>query len=773
MKKYIISVILLATCVSIFKSADLYAQSSNAVDTMYMTKSAQFDYETQSGVITLENYVPGEMKISQEAKAVDIVLVLDFSGSMVGTSGAYTPDTSSGEPKNFDLFKTSARYCYSTLPSSCTYNGTSYTINKVQVGSAMWAYIEVSGKRYYLTPEGGFKQSTSTSNPSSATDYPLTPDGRRIFPVTSSDATIFSQYTITNTTIDHRIDALQCSVYRFIDKIREHQVKTGKKDRIAIIQFQGPSTPPGMSDYSSSSSVNYLREYCLDTKRYPTYKTEASSTTAFGGTSVMKDFTELASNQDVITLKRSMSDLMPPMGATSSNKGMEYAKLMLDSYARTDSDVAKYVILFTDGKPEEKGGCMHWTDETTGYWKWTANATIAAANPIKQDDVLIYTLYCNSKDPDSNSDKYMDYTSSNYKNATSMTASPGTAADPKKYYAKAKQDLNKVFDALTEDIIITTTGKYDVQTTLNDFINNEYFKLPEGATKDDIYVIENKCTGYDSSTKIYSWADTTDHTKTRRLTEADGISITITPGDTTKPKTDPGYNDRIEISGYDYSKNWCGMDISKSPNVPHGARLIVMIPFVYKTTQVWGDLPTNSNKSGVTVVDSTGQTVEDKKYPVPTLPFCYISLTRHGLHKGESAIFVIEKPNSSGGWDFVDKVVINGNGSGLDYCTLYGVPGETFKVTETNWNWAYHKTINPQVDSLNKSVEPYEVAFVFTGDHKVPTGEVHEQEKDPANLHNHDEAFKVNHMSIPPSPKPDAIEPKRTPLLPCPYLIEE
>jgi len=798
MKKIIIS--LFAATFSLVAAFNAYADTDAVKDTMYRNKTAAFDYETQTGVITLENYVPGEMQIARDAKPIDAVLVLDFSGSMLDsysksesftrviTDKRYTylhfGSDSDGEYDKKEAYAEKREFSSNKHYVKADYNGTSYQLYIVRkkgtqsAGSTYtvyrhWMFIEVDGGRIYVTPDGGFiKAQNSTAPTFDKSGWPVGEDGITIPPSEDGDSKykqIFCTYKTSSASTSTKVLALEKAVSTFIDLISKHSTSSGLTNRIAMVSYQGSSdydklyvNMEQLSDsyrtesyYMDSSHENFLVENTFDFGfNTSTYAWDKKIPNQYQLCGVLKRFVDVSSTNAVNVLKHAITDLTKT-GNTPTHAGVKIAKALMNQWGRTSItqggktlDVSRYIIVFSDGQPTDKTSTASFSGGTAD----TAVATIYDCKNSTTKPCLVYSIFCPKSNEDTgNGVKFMQRLSSDY--PTAKTFNAGDDKSEYKYYKKASDDLTKVFEDVTQEIIIESSSKYDVNTTLNDFVNNEFFQLPEGVDQstayDNILVYENKCTGYDGLTKQYSWGSETDPTQTRQLTQADGITITITKKSSTE------MNDKIQVTGYDYGKNWCGMDISKNPNVPHGARLIVKIPFVYKTSQVWGDLPTNTDKSGVTVKDKeTGEVKEDVTYPVPKLPFCYVKLSRAGLHKGESAIYVIEKPNSSGEYDFVDKVVINGTGSSLDTCTLYGVPGEVFRVTETNWNWAYNKTEGQQTRTLDKSKEPYVVTFDFTGEHKEPSGSQHEQEKDPANLHNHDEAYKVNNLALPSSSTP-------------------
>ena len=73
--------------------------------------------------------------------------------------------------------------------------------------------------------------------------------------------------------------------------------------------------------------------------------------------------------------------------------------------------------------------------------------------------------------------------------------------------------------------------------------------------------------------------------------------------------------------------------------------------------------------------------------------------------------------------------------------SVVGLPEGSYTVTETNWNWAYDKS--GETSKIVVVSEGMPNSAIFQGSHINGTGD------DPAEMHNHDEAFKSNIMIIP------------------------
>ena len=94
-------------------------------------------------------------------------------------------------------------------------------------------------------------------------------------------------------------------------------------------------------------------------------------------------------------------------------------------------------------------------------FRYCRQRAIAASKSIKEAGATVYTIGCFGTTPSSDTDTYMNYVSSNYPNATSMT-SGGAKADPANYYktVSSAADLNNIFTDISH-----TIGGTDVKLT--------------------------------------------------------------------------------------------------------------------------------------------------------------------------------------------------------------------------------------------------------------------------------------------------------------------
>lgn len=374
-----------------------------------------------------------------------------------------------------------------------------------------------------------------------------------------------------------KINALKDAVNGFIDKVAEKSPNSS----IAVVKFAGDEKiETGNDTYWDGGYCNY-------------------SQTVIGLT---------AAGTGAAALKAKVSALDPD-GPTAADYGMNRAKSIIDSVKNNDHQ--KVVIMFTDGEP----------NHSNGFSTTVANDAIKASKSIKEAGATVYTIGCFGTTPSSDTDTYMNYVSSNYPNATSMT-SGGAKADPANYYktVSSAADLNNIFTDISH-----TIGGTDVKLTstsvLRDVISDS-FTLPEGYKDGDITAYSVDCMGKNGDT--YTWANTPDAGK---------YTVTVDPSD----------NKTINVTGFSYADNWVdqfGVKDSPSGGTSHGKKLVVEIPIVPEQDAT-GSVKTNGDASGIYADSTVKDPVE--KFPSPVVYIPYFTVTHvastvdsaTGANKGE------------------------------------------------------------------------------------------------------------------------------------------
>lgn len=476
-------------------------------------------------LLTLEAYATGSTTTTTTKKPVDIVLVLDVSGSMKDYMETYS-------------ISPGGTYCY--------YAG-SYSGYKR-------AYYCSSREGWYTKEHGKHYKGTQLFPKTSASD------------TNTSHTQFYSDVT--------KITALKTAVNAFIDNV----AKESPDSQIAIVKFAGDKRDIVGND---------------------TYEKEGYE---YNYSQIVQDLTTV-DETGASSLKTAVNGLIAA-GTTLANYGMEHAQTIINR--AKDNGRQKVVVMFTDGEPNG-------IEKVSGFEKEVANSAINTSKSIKDAGATVYTIGCfGSLDADkkANVDTYMDYVSSNYPNATSMT-SGGAKADPANYYktVSSAADLNNILQDISHTVGGTTVTLGST-SVLRDVISDS-FKLPAGADKSSIKAYSVDCLDKNSDGS-YSWQDKSAWT----AISPENIELTDN-------------NKTINVTSFDYADNWVdqyGVNGSQS----HGKKLVVQIPIVPETT-AYGDCDTNGPASGIYATGVDGeepvQTFPSPKVYIPYFTVVHVAST--------------------------------------------------------------------------------------------------------------------------------------------------
>lgn len=484
-------------------------------------------YDPSTGLLTLEAYATGSTTTTTSTAPVDIVLVLDVSGSMDKNIVSYT-------------------YTAAYNPRS---NGTYY-------------YQDANGQyqqAYYCSDCSGWYTEEHSNGFLGFGKYH---GGTRLTPKTSADSTGTQFYTRTESTAK-KIAALKSAVNGFIDSVNER----APASRIALVKFGG--------------EIN-------NTIGNDTYRFEASgyNSATINYTQIVKGLTAASSTSE---LKGAVNSLTAA-GFTPAHLGMQLAKKIIDEDTVTERQ--KVVVMFTDGEPNGMNG------EYDGFVADAANSAISNSKAIKDKGATVYTIGCFNKTYADTSDvgKYMNYVSSNYPSATSMTNAGTKASDNFYKTVGSTADLDAIFQEISQTAggATLTLGS---ETVLKDVVS-EYFDLPENASS-MITAQSYSCTGFDADGHP-TWSNTPDAAS--YAVKVDGKNVSVT--------------------GFDYSANWVGKDTTTGVMHTPGKKLVVTIPIEDNGTGM-GTVPTNGTDSAV--YDKDGKQV--CPFAQPTAYFPYFTVT--------------------------------------------------------------------------------------------------------------------------------------------------
>lgn len=504
-------------------------------DGLVMSKTIKKTGDSQF-LLTLEAFATGTTTTTTTTDPVDIVLVLDVSGSMDENLMNYTYNSVYNP-------KTNGRTDYYYQDENGQYQQAYYCDGEYGLlGShhdAGW-YTQDHQSRRGCQGESG----------------------RRLTPKTSASDTDTSRTQFyTRTEQDSgtkKIATLKTAVSTFIDSVAEKSPDSS----IAIVKFAGNKR---------------------DTVGNDTYR---NGRYTYNYSQIVQELTPV--NTGARSLKTAVNGLIAA-GTTAADYGMQHAQTIING--AKDDGRQKVVIMFTDGEP----------NHNTDFDDTVANNAIKASKSIKDDKAIVYTIGCfGGQAGSSDVDTYMNYVSSNYPEATSMTGG-GAKADPANYYktVSSAADLNNIFTDISQTIGGTTVTLGST-SVLRDVISDS-FKLPAGADKSSIKAYSVDCLDKNSDGS-YSWQDKSAWT----AISPENIELTDN-------------NKTINVTGFDYADNWVdqyGVNGSQS----HGKKLVVEIPIVPEQDAT-GSVKTNDDASGIYADSTVKDPVEKFPSPVVYIPY--------------------------------------------------------------------------------------------------------------------------------------------------------
>ena len=432
--------------------------------------------------LTLEAYASNQQTTTSTTTPLDIVLVLDVSGSMddpIG-GGTFTYTAASKQEWSYnDVYRTRTTYYY--LADDGQYYRVYAASQRVQ-----------SGRQYSLT-YGASKE-----------DAQKIPDSQIS---NSREGTLYEgklytrEFTANNTS---RIDALTSAANAFIDKVSENASTNDVEHRISLVKFAGDSTNERGNDTYESGGLFWNYEYNYS--------------------QIVRDFTDVSQSGNAGSLKDSIREL-DPMGATRADYGLAHAQTLLNN-ARQGAK--KVVIMFTDGSP---------TSGNT-FEDSVANAAIRTAKSLKENDTTIYTVgVFNGANPngDSEENRYMNGVSSNYPRAETYNDLGQRVSGDENYYfaANSSESLESVFEGIADEVTTgTLTANPDAAAVLSDTLS-QYFDFTADAEGSAIAANNVKYVpAKDYIDGKFTWREPTnilpDGTELEVQVELKGDTITVT-----------------------------------------------------------------------------------------------------------------------------------------------------------------------------------------------------------------------------------------------------
>ena len=645
--------------------------------------------------IKLETFTTGNAKIEMQAAPADIVLVLDLSTSMRETRGTQRTIADANDRALTYNKVAGAR----TAETNYTYDG--YQVFAEEINGRYYLYYNSGGsdtKNYFRT---NGNTTTNINNAASATS------ANGVIYTFGANSALRQGST--------RIFELKAATEAFITAINDNDVENGVDgvrlgDRIAIITFEDNPTVEQELTYLDEDTVEELIK-------------KVWNFTLSRGTQPGKAF--VRANKQF---------------AANEREG----KVVGKDYTRT-------VLFYTDGEPMDQdatyGGVGPDGDTPQGGTKINVPKYIAVQRAYWTKNTYQATVWSvgvfTNTIPDG-TETFLQYVSSNYPKAhlsdtTSRSEAinnmlPGDGPNTTGYYFNASNlDLTKLFQEIaaqsggsSNTSLSQATSNVDIVTSSFE-INNHDTDHPHG-----VCVFTAKCTGEENGKLTWATEIQIDHSNdTYDKCDEDGnvIERGVDVDDAIRVSTTGNV---VDVTGFDYSNNWCGYVEDLQGNKKYqGHKIIIMIPVKMSEDAVGGpNVATNTDKSGIYLPGQDPQTDASViAFPVPevSLPL-NIWIQKNGLQKGESAKFIIQRtttPNNADSWVDVTSVFVTrpGVNSSTDdenpVVKLMGLPATdssnapfTYRVVEDAWDWSY--SLESITDDNGTSIREGTERFAYT-----------------------------------------------------------
>lgn len=587
-------------------------EHSNSDDPIHIKKSVSKGTDGKD-YLTMEAYVTNPLEIKQEAVPIDIVLVLDVSGSMddplrnmnVPDFETYPSNMTNSDYLHYaqtdwgvysaenkenkvnvtaaDTYESVSRLTYKELKESgdnVSYyakdnSGRYHSLSIKKYWGDWWNYyLYMDGEHYQKVHDWNspiqlsgyeiYKLKTTYTYTDKTGNVILTSTGPNNRPTNNGQVVTFYYYNGETQKRVKKIAALKEAANNFIDKVAEQKLPAGadgkaQYNRISIVKFAGNKTDKvGDNTYRDGNwTYNYSQ--------------------------IVKPLTNVDEN-GVTTLQTAVRALRPA-GATRADFGMEKAQKALKDHGTRPS----VVIMFTDGSPTS----------TNGFEAQVASAAVTAAKALKDAGTLVYTIAV-EKDAKPEApiegntakdiNKYLHAVSSNYPTATAsktgrndFNVTFGTrVSSEKNYYFKADNaiGLNNVFETISREVS-NLALVVDSTAVLSDTLSGYFtFDGVDADNKTGITVKRVPVTGGNATTG-FTWADIDDTTKVTDLGTS-GVEI--------KGKS-------IEVKNFNYGSEENAVTVYADGRVT-GAKLVITFPIKPDDSAIWtegtANYPTNS-----------------------------------------------------------------------------------------------------------------------------------------------------------------------------------
>lgn len=769
---YILAVTALLAFAPIAKAQDYTIKNGVGVRKTISAPNLQGEY-----FITLESFVEGQVTITPKKIPADIVLVLDVSSSMTRSNmGA------AGEPE-YVAINVSEESIDRIMTGGWTYNLAHSHAGNLYIeypyGSQNFVAIEEGGtnnsrtlsfvyenKRHWLT--GG---NSETVNGTGLINATWTTDGKHAavgeIAKASAGTYNYGQSIVTEeqpagvannaviwrgplyqrTNNFTRIHALQNAVATFLNIVHQKSIDDNLDNRISIVKFSGlyVNDPEGADALKPG---NHL-----------------SDTEGGGSTEVFQGWTHTSNETEIDNIIKDIKHIGTGHG-TSPDFGLNLAQKLLASLGTDTEPRSKTIVLFTDGDPWRMSSQMGDYEVSSSSVitelaidkSYTIKHTVAYTTvDIDGTQVPHYTTIftvgtLGSGNPPAQATNVMNYCSSKYPEAKSISNHGNAAEGEYVFRAETAAQLDAVFTAIANSSS-DSSASLDAEATTTVDIVSKSFILPAGAST-NVQVFTAECNGgkYEEQN-----GESVFIPKFKAAVEDEDLEESVV----IKKSTGSDKYDEVDVTGFDYTANFCGpvVDTQTGDTLRFvGKKLIVKFPVKMNPEALGGpNAPTNAPGSGI-FVEGQDEPVATFETPHVSLPY-NIHITKTGLEKGESARFKIEKivvqdawittdaegketinvPDNAK-WDPMTTVMVTADGvttepgiwvRGLPSTQAVGTEQKIvlYRVSEEGWSWSYDRQTNPMITDNSKIDNPFQFVNVKMNDQKIKIKVRHAESK--------------------------------------------
>lgn len=506
--------------------------------------------------IELSAYATGQTTTEtiKTGKPLDIVLVLDQSGSMADSITSYSYTARPADDYSYWDCRGNEYY----------YRDTDGNYYRVQGGGGgigvgyYYLYYVKNGEQHQLGDWGW-----------------------------NVGATLWSGVLYTRQEISSmsKLDALKAAVTNFVNSVSANAKEFNVDHQIALVGFASNQSDgksnQGSVSYGSSDEdwVNTGLFVNGQLKNYQTYRYgEWNSLTAQDYRNAL---VSVNTNGNITQSITTAISRIANSGGTRTSYGLEMAQnVFANNSIAAGSDRQRVVVLFTDGEPGQ-----------SEYNSTEANKAISEAHTLKNThNAKVYTVGLYDNDPSSNVTNFMNYTSSNYPSAQG-TNNHGDKVDDKYYMTASDADeLNKIFTYIIDDSTeSSTTVTLDAKSVLRDILNDG-FVLPAGYDAQENITVATQSVELGAEGNIV-WGEV----------EENPSDIAVTADEETGT---------IEVTGFDYSERYIA---EEHP----GDVLLVTIRGVEATDAAITNAEISTNDAASGIYENTNDEEPFVRFPEP------------------------------------------------------------------------------------------------------------------------------------------------------------